>query len=75
MSPQGKELAWPSRELLWCALKVLTFTMEVNFSMLTQEPAQKLVQFNLRKQDDLGNSPQLPMNMTSFLKWPEGATN
>ena len=38
-------------------------------------PAQKVVQFDLITQDDLGDTLQLPTNSIIFLKWPEGATN
>ena len=48
---------------------------KLTVACLPKSPAQKLVWFNLMNQDDLCNSPQLPMNLTSFLIWSGSAAN
>ena len=42
---------------------------------MEHHPTQKQVCFDLSSPGDLGDPLQLPDNLVSFLKWPEGATN
>ena len=55
--------------------EVLMLTAEVNCSMLTQKPSTEPGAVWSHKPDNLVDSPQLPTNLTSFLKQPECATN
>ena len=71
---KGVSPAWLGPALT-CPVRCSHSLQKSTVACSSKSPAQKLVQFDLLNQDDLGNSPQLPMNMTSFLERPKGATN
>ena len=73
--PRERGEPGPMGTALTCPMRCSHPPQKLTVACLPKNPAQKLVQFNLTNQDDLGDSPQLPMNLTSFLEGPGGTAN